>query len=108
MDNIGNMLGLGTNSTKEERKQALMSTIAQQSNIENARTLIEKINEKCFEKCVPKPGRSLSSGESVCSPFPLAGEGADGVVVNIAVGLLDGLHAEVYAGLERCVPSLYF
>ncbi|PUU72280.1 Tim10/DDP family zinc finger protein [Tuber borchii] len=43
-----------------------MSTIAQQSNIENARTLIEKINEKCFEKCIPKPGGSLSSGESTC------------------------------------------
>jgi import inner membrane translocase subunit TIM13 len=66
MDNIGNMLGLSNNATKEERKQALMSTIAQQSNIENARTLIEKINEKCFEKCVPKPGTSLSSGESTC------------------------------------------
>jgi len=43
-----------------------MSTIAQQSNIENARTLIEKINEKCFEKCIPKPGGGLSSGESAC------------------------------------------
>ncbi|PWW71854.1 hypothetical protein C7212DRAFT_338080 [Tuber magnatum] len=66
MDNLGNMLNLGSNSTKEERKQALMSTIAQESNIENARILIEKINEKCFEKCIPKPGGSLSSGETIC------------------------------------------
>merc|ERR1712098_394567 len=28
--------------------------------------LIEKVNEHCFEKCVPKPGASLSSGEGAC------------------------------------------
>lgn len=29
-------------------------------------TSAQKVNEHCFEKCVPKPGSSLSSGESVC------------------------------------------
>jgi import inner membrane translocase subunit TIM13 len=24
------------------------------------------VNENCFEKCVPKPGTSLSSGERTC------------------------------------------
>lgn len=24
------------------------------------------MNENCFEKCVPKPGSSLSSGEQTC------------------------------------------
>lgn len=27
---------------------------------------LQKVNEHCFEKCVPKPGSSLSSGESSC------------------------------------------
>ena len=26
----------------------------------------QKVNEHCFEKCVPKPGSSLSSGETTC------------------------------------------
>lgn len=26
----------------------------------------QNINEKCFERCVPKPGSSLSSGEQTC------------------------------------------
>ncbi|KAI5779718.1 Tim10/DDP family zinc finger protein [Geopyxis carbonaria] len=43
-----------------------MREIQQQQSIENARTLIEKINENCFEKCIPKPGSSLSSGETTC------------------------------------------
>lgn len=62
-----------------------MQGIQHETNVENARMLIEvqtnppqtdsrrltekfttqKINEKCFEKCIPKPGSSLSSSESV-------------------------------------------
>lgn len=26
----------------------------------------QKLNEHCFEKCVPKPGSALSSGEQQC------------------------------------------
>jgi import inner membrane translocase subunit TIM13 len=29
-------------------------------------TIAQKVNEHCFEKCVPKPGASLSSGETAC------------------------------------------
>lgn len=32
----------------------------------NPFSLLQKVNEHCFEKCVPKPGSSLSSGESSC------------------------------------------
>lgn len=60
------MFRQGQNQTAEQKKQALMQTIQQQQNIENARVLIEKINSNCFEKCVPKPGSSLSSGEKTC------------------------------------------
>ncbi|KAK4114084.1 hypothetical protein N656DRAFT_677661, partial [Canariomyces notabilis] len=27
---------------------------------------LQNVNENCFEKCVPKPGTSLSSGERTC------------------------------------------
>ncbi|KAL0637111.1 protein translocase subunit [Maublancomyces gigas] len=66
MSGVGGLFGLNPNSSKDERKQALMQGIQHETNVENARMLIEKINEKCFEKCIPKPGTSLSSGESLC------------------------------------------
>ncbi|CCX06360.1 Tim10/DDP family zinc finger-domain-containing protein [Pyronema domesticum] len=66
MDGVNNMFGLGGNQTKEEKKQIIIQTIQQQQNIENARVLIDKINTNCFEKCVPKPGSSFTSGESTC------------------------------------------
>lgn len=27
---------------------------------------LQKLNEHCFERCVPKPGSSLTSGETSC------------------------------------------
>ncbi|KAK3296018.1 Tim10/DDP family zinc finger-domain-containing protein [Chaetomium fimeti] len=47
-------------------KKAIIKQALQATNTANARTLIENINEKCFERCVPKPGSSLSSGEQTC------------------------------------------
>ncbi|KAF5659930.1 mitochondrial import inner membrane translocase subunit TIM13 [Fusarium heterosporum] len=47
-------------------KAAVIKQVQQEANLANARTLIEKLQETCFEKCVPKPGTSLSSGESSC------------------------------------------
>jgi len=47
-------------------KEKLMTQVKQEAAMTNARQLIEKVNEHCFEKCVPKPGASLSSGETAC------------------------------------------
>jgi import inner membrane translocase subunit TIM13 len=67
-------------------KEKLMTQVKQEAAMTNARQLIEvyyavlphpnytyvvltiyqKVNEHCFEKCVPKPGSSLSSGETSC------------------------------------------
>ncbi|EMC98869.1 hypothetical protein BAUCODRAFT_382689 [Baudoinia panamericana UAMH 10762] len=49
-----------------DAKQQIMDQVRQQAAISNARALIEKVNEHCFERCVPKPGTSLSSTESTC------------------------------------------
>ncbi|POS80167.1 mitochondrial import inner membrane translocase subunit TIM13 [Diaporthe helianthi] len=47
-------------------KQTVMKQIQLESNTSNARMLIEKMNDVCFEKCIPKPGSSVSSGEQSC------------------------------------------
>nr|POF05862.1 mitochondrial import inner membrane translocase subunit tim13 [Quercus suber] len=47
-------------------KAAVMDQVRQQSALSNARALVEKLNEHCFERCVPKPGTSLSTGEQTC------------------------------------------
>ncbi|TGZ76690.1 mitochondrial intermembrane space translocase subunit Tim13 [Ascodesmis nigricans] len=66
MSNIGSIFGIGSNASKEERKQAFIQTIQQQHNLEHARMLIQSINENCYEKCVPKPGSSLARAEDDC------------------------------------------
>ncbi|KAK7746151.1 protein translocase subunit [Diatrype stigma] len=50
----------------ESVKSEVMKQVQTQYAMNNARQLIEKINEHCFQKCVPKPNASLSSGEQTC------------------------------------------
>jgi import inner membrane translocase subunit TIM13 len=82
MDNISHGLGFGASSS--DPKAAVMNQVRQEAAMTNARQLIEvrpsfppsnsvphadseqKVNEHCFDKCVPKPGSSLSSGETTC------------------------------------------
>ncbi|KAK1835250.1 putative mitochondrial import inner membrane translocase [Podospora conica] len=47
-------------------KQAIIRQVQTESNVANSRELFEKVNQHCFEKCIAKPGSSLSSGESSC------------------------------------------
>ncbi|KAI2630719.1 Tim10/DDP family zinc finger-domain-containing protein [Hypoxylon sp. NC1633] len=51
----------------EAIKAKFKEQIKNQDAIENAKYLIDKVNEHCFEKCVPKPGTSLSSSEQTCA-----------------------------------------
>ncbi|KAF1809119.1 hypothetical protein P152DRAFT_461759 [Eremomyces bilateralis CBS 781.70] len=55
----------GTPSSSDP-KAALITQVRQESALSNARQLVEKVNEHCFERCVPKPSTSLSSGETSC------------------------------------------
>jgi import inner membrane translocase subunit TIM13 len=86
-------LGGSSASTGASQTQAIKQQVAQEAAVANARQLVEvnhqsqlllspispfptqhtnatrahqKLNEHCFERCVPKPGSSLSSGESTC------------------------------------------
>ncbi|KEF60253.1 uncharacterized protein A1O9_05103 [Exophiala aquamarina CBS 119918] len=49
-----------------EIRQKIQNAIAMQSSVENAKFLIQKVNENCFEHCIPAPGSSLSSKEQGC------------------------------------------
>ncbi|KAG9127174.1 Mitochondrial import inner membrane translocase subunit Tim13 [Ceratobasidium sp. 392] len=48
------------------RKQQLMDGLRNEMALANAQELINKINEKCFAKCITKPSTSLGSSEERC------------------------------------------
>ncbi|KAH9867817.1 hypothetical protein IAQ61_007121 [Plenodomus lingam] len=56
----------GSGLGNEDPKTMIMRQVQQESAMQNARALVEKLNEHCFDRCVPKPGTSLSKGEEGC------------------------------------------
>ncbi|GBC01827.1 hypothetical protein RclHR1_04350003 [Rhizophagus clarus] len=55
-----------SSSNMENRKQAVMDQVRNELALANAQELINKINEKCFSKCITKPGNKLESSEQTC------------------------------------------
>ncbi|KAI9206516.1 Tim10/DDP family zinc finger-domain-containing protein [Polychytrium aggregatum] len=53
-------------STSAERKQQIIDEIQSQLAIQNFSALLAKLNNKCFTKCVAKPGSKLDSSEQTC------------------------------------------
>jgi len=49
-----------------QQKDQLMSEVKQQIAVANAQELLTKMTEKCFKKCVAKPGTSLGNSEQKC------------------------------------------
>ncbi|KAF2100417.1 hypothetical protein NA57DRAFT_74026 [Rhizodiscina lignyota] len=49
-----------------DAKTTIMNQVRQEAAVANAKALIEKVNEHCFERCVPKPSTSLSRSEEGC------------------------------------------
>jgi len=43
-----------------------MDQVKQQIALVNAQELLTKMTEKCFQKCVTRPGGSLDGGEQKC------------------------------------------
>ena len=64
MDSLGGA-GLSAYANSDPKTQ-VMRQIQQEAAMQNARMLVEKLNEHCFERCVPKPSTSLSRGEESC------------------------------------------
>ncbi|CAJ2505910.1 Uu.00g000400.m01.CDS01 [Anthostomella pinea] len=50
----------------EAVKTEVIRQVKTQYAIDNVKQLMEKINDHCFQRCVPKPGTSLSGGEQAC------------------------------------------
>ncbi|KAG9315099.1 hypothetical protein JVU11DRAFT_4211 [Chiua virens] len=48
---------------KTVQKEALLNAIRAEISLATAQELISKTSEKCYAKCVPKPGTSLASSE---------------------------------------------
>jgi import inner membrane translocase subunit TIM13 len=48
------------------QKDELMNQVRQQMMIANTQELLGKITEKCFKKCVNKPGQELDNSEQKC------------------------------------------
>ncbi|XP_053695162.1 mitochondrial import inner membrane translocase subunit Tim13-like [Sabethes cyaneus] len=48
------------------QKDELMSQVKQQIALANAQELLTKMTEKCFKKCIAKPGTELDSSEQKC------------------------------------------
>ncbi|KAJ8963010.1 hypothetical protein NQ314_005628 [Rhamnusium bicolor] len=58
MDNLSSLSGA--------QKDELMDQVKQQIAVANAQELLTKMTEKCFKKCISKPGTSLDSSEQKC------------------------------------------
>ncbi|KAL4876083.1 Tim10/DDP family zinc finger-domain-containing protein [Aspergillus karnatakaensis] len=51
---------------QQEIKTAIIKQLQQEAAMNNARQLIGKVNEHCFDHCVPAPGATMTPGESSC------------------------------------------
>ncbi|RHZ88485.1 hypothetical protein Glove_22g228 [Diversispora epigaea] len=69
MSNFSSDYGLPSSSSSgsiETRKNAVMDQVRNELALANAQELINKINEKCFSKCISKPGYRLENSEQTC------------------------------------------
>ena len=62
MESYGSGLGGAGGADSTE----IINTVKQQLAIANAQALLEKMSEKCFHKCIIKPGSSLDHSEQKC------------------------------------------
>lgn len=47
-------------------KEQMMDQLKSQLAIANAQELLQKMSDKCFKKCIGKPGTSLDNSEQKC------------------------------------------
>jgi len=59
--------GAGSSSgTNVAQKQQVMDQVRNQVAVAQAQELLQKMSDKCFKKCIYKPGTSLDSSEQKC------------------------------------------
>ncbi|CAI9715610.1 Hypothetical predicted protein [Octopus vulgaris] len=61
-------MDLGSSSAPFDSSQRdqLMDTVKQQIALANAQEILQRMSEKCFKKCIVKPGSSLDNSEQKC------------------------------------------
>ncbi|KXS11767.1 hypothetical protein M427DRAFT_60216 [Gonapodya prolifera JEL478] len=50
----------------QKRIQAIQEQVRQEVAVANFQDLLQRINTKCFAKCITKPGPRLDGSEEVC------------------------------------------
>ncbi|KAF8564286.1 hypothetical protein P879_11236 [Paragonimus westermani] len=58
--------GLNLSSLTTAQKEQLMEQMKAEVALVSAQELLQKMSDKCFEKCVTKPGTTLDSSEQKC------------------------------------------
>jgi mitochondrial import inner membrane translocase subunit TIM13 len=53
-------------SMSSTQKSDLMDNVKQQIALANAQELLTKMTEKCFKKCINRPGNELDSSDQKC------------------------------------------
>lgn len=48
------------------QREQLMGQVKQQIALANAQELLQKMSEKCYKKCISKPGTTLDNSEQKC------------------------------------------
>ncbi|XP_053958063.1 mitochondrial import inner membrane translocase subunit Tim13 [Anastrepha ludens] len=56
----------GVTNLSNSEKVELIEQVKQQIAVANAQELLTKMTEKCFKKCISKPGVTLDSSEQKC------------------------------------------
>ncbi|CAA97355.1 Mitochondrial import inner membrane translocase subunit tim13 [Schizosaccharomyces pombe] len=56
----------GNAPSSEDKKSIFMKQIRQELAVAQAGELISKINENCFDKCIPEPGSTFDPNEKSC------------------------------------------
>ncbi|RMJ23777.1 hypothetical protein PHISP_05345 [Aspergillus sp. HF37] len=61
------LFGSGSSApNQQDAKVAVMKQVQTEAAVNNARALISRVNNNCFDHCFPKPGSSMSSPEETC------------------------------------------
>ncbi|XP_023228250.1 mitochondrial import inner membrane translocase subunit Tim13 [Centruroides vittatus] len=60
------MDSLGSGNLTGAQKNEFMDQVKQQIAVASAQELLQKITEKCFKKCIYKPGTTLDNSEQKC------------------------------------------
>jgi mitochondrial import inner membrane translocase subunit TIM13 len=52
-------------SPDTQRKEAVMAQVRAEVQGANAKELLDNLTDKCYSKCIPKPGTTMTSSEEV-------------------------------------------